>query len=89
MPAALRSHHAHSLPRAGSRCARRWTRRSHLQRRRTVRSTGIIALTIEDGDDLVGVRLTDGTHDVLLATREGRAIRFNETKLRPMGRSAG
>jgi DNA gyrase subunit A len=53
-----------------------------------IRSTGIIALTIEEGDDLVGVRLTDGKHDVLLSTREGRAIRFNETKLRPMGRSA-
>ena len=53
-----------------------------------IRSTGIIALTIEDGDYLVGVRLTDGNHDVLLATREGRAIRFNETRLRPMGRSA-
>jgi DNA gyrase subunit A len=53
-----------------------------------IRTTGIIALTIEDDDDLVGVRLTDGTHDVLLSTREGRAIRFPETKLRPMGRSA-
>ncbi len=53
-----------------------------------IRSTGIIALTIEDGDALVGVRLTEGNHDVLLSTKEGRAIRFNETKLRPMGRSA-
>jgi DNA gyrase subunit A len=53
-----------------------------------IRSTGIIALTIEEGDGLVAVRLTDGKHDVLLSTREGRAIRFNETKLRPMGRSA-
>src|SRR5207253_5852280 len=53
-----------------------------------IRSTGIIALTIEDGDDLVSVRLTDGKHDVLLATKEGRAIRFPEAKLRPMGRSA-
>jgi DNA gyrase subunit A len=53
-----------------------------------IRSTGIIALTIEEGDDLVSVRLTDGKHDVLLATKEGRAIRFPESKLRPMGRAA-
>ncbi len=53
-----------------------------------IRSTGIIALTIEDGDALVGVRLTDGKHDVILATKEGRAIRFPEGRLRAMGRSA-
>jgi DNA gyrase subunit A len=53
-----------------------------------IRSTGIIALTIEDGDQLVKVRLTDGNHDILLATKEGRAIRFPEGKVRPMGRSA-
>src|SRR5262249_44217934 len=53
-----------------------------------IRSTGIIALTIEDGDALVKVRLTDGEHDILLATSEGRAIRFPENKVRPMGRTA-
>ncbi len=63
-------------------------KRTALDQFSNIRSTGIIALTIEEGDALVGVRLTDGNHDVLLATREGRAIRFPETKLRPMGRSA-
>jgi DNA gyrase subunit A len=53
-----------------------------------IRSSGIIALTIDDGDALVEVRLTDGQHDVLLATREGRAIRFPEEKVRAMGRTA-
>ncbi|MCA1663286.1 MAG: DNA gyrase subunit A, partial [Myxococcales bacterium] len=53
-----------------------------------IRSSGIIALTIDDGDALVEVRLTDGQHDILLATREGRAIRFPEEKVRAMGRTA-
>jgi DNA gyrase subunit A len=53
-----------------------------------IRSSGIIALTIDDGDALVEVRLTDGKHDVLLATREGRALRFGEEKVRAMGRTA-
>ncbi len=53
-----------------------------------IRSSGIIALTIDDGDALVEVRLTDGQHDVLLATRDGRAIRFPEEKVRGMGRTA-
>lgn len=53
-----------------------------------IRSTGIIAVSIEDGDKLVEVRFTGGNHDILLATRDGRAIRFNESKVRAMGRSA-
>ncbi|HEX8954247.1 MAG TPA: DNA gyrase subunit A, partial [Polyangia bacterium] len=53
-----------------------------------IRASGIIALTIDDGDHLVEVRLTDGQHDILLATRDGRAIRFPEEKVRAMGRTA-
>ena len=53
-----------------------------------IRSSGIIALTIDDDDHLVQVRLTDGKHDILLATREGRALRFSEDKVRAMGRTA-
>jgi DNA gyrase subunit A len=53
-----------------------------------IRSTGIIALSIDEGDNLVEVRMTDGAHNVLLATREGRAIRFPESKVRAMGRNA-
>jgi DNA gyrase subunit A len=53
-----------------------------------IRSTGIIALTIDEGDRLVEVRVTDGEHNVLLATRAGRALRFSEAKVRGMGRTA-
>ena len=67
---------------------RRRSRRPRSTRSRTSAPSGIIALTIDDGDHLVEVRLTDGQHDVLLATREGRAIRFPEEKVRAMGRTA-
>ncbi len=53
-----------------------------------VRNAGIIALGIEEGDELVAVRLTDGTADLLLSTAEGMAIRFNEEDVRGMGRAA-
>ncbi|USZ68830.1 DNA gyrase subunit A [Halorussus salilacus] len=51
-------------------------------------STGIIAAKLEDGDELVDVRVTDGTKDLLLATCGGMAIRFDEAEAREMGRSA-
>jgi DNA gyrase subunit A len=53
-----------------------------------VRSAGIIALGIDDGDSLVAVRITDGTKDVVLATAQGMSIRFNEAEVRSMGRTA-
>jgi len=53
-----------------------------------IRSSGIIALTIPDDDDLVAVRITEGASDLLLGTRNGWAIRFREENVRPMGRSA-
>jgi DNA gyrase subunit A len=53
-----------------------------------IRVSGIIALTIADDDDLVAVRITEGTADLLLGTRNGWAIRFREENVRPMGRSA-
>jgi len=52
------------------------------------RSTGIIALTLEEGDDLLGVRVTDGDSHVFLGTHRGMAIRFHEREVRPMGRAA-
>ncbi|PSP55229.1 DNA gyrase subunit A [Halobacteriales archaeon QS_1_67_19] len=51
-------------------------------------STGIIAAKLEDGDELVDVKVTDGTTDLLLATKNGMAIRFDETEAREMGRNA-
>jgi DNA gyrase subunit A len=49
---------------------------------------GIIALTIDEGDRLIAARLTDGTTDILLASRNGKAIRFPERDARSMGRTA-
>jgi DNA gyrase subunit A len=52
------------------------------------RATGIIAVDLEDNDLLVGVALTDGQRDIVLATTDGKAIRFAEDEVRPMGREA-
>ena len=52
------------------------------------RSNGINAITIRDNDELLEARLTNGTNEIVLATSSGRAIRFNESKVRPMGRNA-
>ncbi len=52
------------------------------------RQNGIIAITIREGDTLLQARLTDGKDEVIIAARSGKAIRFNETTVRPMGRSA-
>src|SRR5690606_282295 len=49
---------------------------------------GLIAITLDDDDELVGAYLTDGRKDVLLVTAGGQAIRFNEEEVRPMGRTA-
>jgi len=52
------------------------------------RTNGINAITVRDGDELLEARLTNGTNEIVLATRQGRAIRFNESTVRPMGRNA-
>jgi DNA gyrase subunit A len=50
---------------------------------------GIIAVGLDDGDYLIGVALTDGKQDIMLFSDEGKAVRFPEDEVRPMGRSAG
>lgn len=50
--------------------------------------TGLIALTLDEDDEVIGVTLTDGEKDVVLVTHLGQAIRFNEGDVRPMGRTA-
>ncbi len=52
------------------------------------RQGGIIALTLEEGDKLIGVEMTDGRSDIMLGTRKGLIIRFRERDVRPMGRTA-
>ena len=51
------------------------------------RQGGIIALTIDEDDSLIAARLTDGSMDILMASRNGKSIRFNESDARPMGRT--
>jgi DNA gyrase subunit A len=51
-----------------------------------IRRDGIIALKIQEGDDLIGAEVTDGNQDILLTTRQGIAVRFGENDVRTMGR---
>jgi DNA gyrase subunit A len=53
-----------------------------------IRSNGIIAINLSKGDRLVATRLTDGTNDILIATFKGMAVRFRESDVRDMGRTA-
>ena len=53
-----------------------------------VRSNGLIALNLKEGDELIGAALSDGAQDIMLVTREGLANRFNESEVRSMGRTA-
>jgi DNA gyrase subunit A len=52
------------------------------------RKAGIIAVTLDEGDYLIGAALTDGQHDVMLFSDGGKAVRFDENDVRPLGRSA-
>jgi len=52
------------------------------------RAGGIIAMGVEDGDSVIAVEMTDGKEQVFIGTRDGMAIRFDETDVRPMGRTA-
>ena len=54
----------------------------------TARKGGLIALDLNEGDELAWVRMTDGNNEVIIATKKGMAIRFKETDVRPMGRLA-
>ncbi len=53
-----------------------------------VRRGGINAINLNEGDNLIEVKITDGTNDIVIATKEGMAIRFNESNVRNMGRTA-
>ena len=52
------------------------------------RANGVNAITVRDGDELLEARMTNGKHEIMLAVRSGRAVRFNEGTVRPMGRTA-
>jgi DNA gyrase subunit A len=53
------------------------------------RPSGIIAISLDTNDEVIGVRLTDGKQEVILTTRDGQSIRFREDEVRSMGRGAG
>jgi DNA gyrase subunit A len=63
-------------------------KKSELREFMHVRSNGINAINIEDGDELVAARITNGTQIVFIASHEGMAVRFDENHVRPMGRAA-
>ncbi|MFY9979264.1 MAG: DNA gyrase subunit A, partial [Candidatus Sulfotelmatobacter sp.] len=63
-------------------------KKSELREFMHVRSNGINAIGIEEGDELVAARVTDGNQIVFLASHEGMAVRFDENHVRPMGRAA-
>ncbi len=53
-----------------------------------IRKTGLIAINLRDDDEVIGVKLTDGTKHIIMATKMGLSIRFNESDVRSMGRGA-
>ena len=53
-----------------------------------IRKTGIQSITLKDNDEIIDVRITDGSSDIILVTNSGMSIRFNESDVRPVGRTA-
>jgi DNA gyrase subunit A len=68
--------------------AQGYIKRTKLDEFSNIRSTGIIAATIEEDDQLIDARLTDGKQNIMLTSAKGMAIRFEEADVRPMGRTA-
>ncbi|QKY19383.1 DNA gyrase subunit A [Halolamina sp. CBA1230] len=65
-----------------------YIKRSGVSEFQNILSTGIRAISLEEGDALADVEVTDGTQDVVIASRDGMSIRFDETEARAMGRTA-
>jgi DNA gyrase subunit A len=63
-------------------------KRTKLSLYKNVRKQGLIATGLDDGDEIAGVRMTDGDSQLIVATKNGMAIRIKETDMRPMSRSA-
>lgn len=63
-------------------------KRTPLEQYRNVRKSGLIAITLDEGDDLAWTRITSGNDDLIVATQNGMAIKFNEQDARLLGRSA-
>ena len=63
-------------------------KKTHLSEFKNLRKNGLIAINLRDGDELLKVKVTRGDADIIIVTQDGNAIRFNETDVRPMGRTA-
>ena len=63
-------------------------KRLAVEQLKNIRQSGIRALTLDEGDQLISAKETDGNQDILIATHDGQAVRFHETDVRPMGRTA-
>ncbi len=63
-------------------------KRTELSKYKNVRKNGLIAIGLDDGDEIAGVRMTDGNAQLFVATHNGMAIRLEENKIRPLSRSA-
>ncbi len=63
-------------------------KRTRLDEYKNVRKSGVIAINLDDNDDLIRVRLTSGNDDLLVATKDGMCVRFNENDARAIGRTA-
>jgi DNA gyrase subunit A len=71
-----------------SATAQGYVKKTELMAYDNIRTTGIIGLKLEENDSLIGCAISSGKNDVVMATKQGKAIRFNEEEIRPMGRSA-
>jgi DNA gyrase subunit A len=63
-------------------------KKTPLEQYKNVRSSGLITINLDDGDELKWIRVTDGDNEVVISTSQGQAIRFHEKDVRSMGRSA-
>ena len=63
-------------------------KKTPLEQYDNIRKGGILAITLREDDELIETRLTDGSHDIILITRNGMSIRFSEQDVRPMGRTS-
>jgi DNA gyrase subunit A len=68
--------------------AQGYVKKTELMAYENIRASGIIGLKLENNDTLVSCAVTTGKNDIIIATKQGKAIRFNEEETRPMGRSA-
>ncbi len=63
-------------------------KKTYVREYANIRSNGLIAITLQDGDELIGVKMTEGNDEVMMATRNGQMIRFSEQDVRTTGRSS-